>query len=66
MAGSARTAAATEQALIRSDLSLLRQLERVVDLDAEIPDGARQLRVTEQDLHRPQVFRPPIDQRLAI
>ena len=35
-----------------SELDLLRNAERVVDLDAEIADGAFELRVSELDLLR--------------
>lgn len=34
--------------LWRSDFDLLRDAERVVDLDAEVPDGAFEFRVPEQ------------------
>src|SRR6516225_2843546 len=42
---------------IRAQLKfdLLRDADRIVDLDTEISDGAFQLRVTEQQLHGPQV-----------
>jgi len=33
---------------VRSELDLLRDAERVVDLDAEIPNSAFELRVPEQ------------------
>jgi hypothetical protein len=35
-------------AICRSDLGLLSHLERVVDLDAEVPDGTFKLGMTEQ------------------
>ena len=46
-----------------SDLRLLRQFEGVVNLDAEVADRALQLGVPEQQLHRPEILRPPVDQR---
>jgi len=38
-------------------LNLLRNPERIVYLDAEVSDGAFELRVTEQNLDRPQIAR---------
>jgi len=35
------------------DLGLLRYFQSVVDLDAEIPHGALQLRMAEQELNSP-------------
>jgi hypothetical protein len=35
----------------RSDLDLLGDLDRVIDLDAEIPNGAFDLPMPEQKLH---------------
>ena len=46
-----------------SDISLLRQLERVVQFDAEIPNGAFNLGVTKKQLHRAQVVGSAIDKR---
>lgn len=45
-----------------SDIDLLRDLDGIVDLDAEITDSAFDLRVTEQELHGSKVTRPPVDQ----
>jgi hypothetical protein len=45
------------------DLSLLRELERVVNLDAKVPDCALDLAVTEQQLNRSEVLRPLVYQR---
>lgn len=39
------------------------QTERVLDVDAQVPDRAVELGVTEQDLHRAQVAGLPIDER---
>jgi hypothetical protein len=45
------------------DLGLLRDLEGVVDLDAEVSNRALQLRVAEPELHRSQVLRPRMNRR---
>jgi hypothetical protein len=45
-----------------SDINLFRYCQRVIDLDAEIPDRAFDLGMPEQELDHPQVARPPIDQ----
>ena len=47
----------------RSHLGLLRDLKRVVDLDAQVPDRAFGLGVPEQQLHSSEVLRPAVDQR---
>lgn len=47
---------------VASDLRLLRHFERIVYLDVEIPDGAFQLCMPEQQLNRSQVLRVPINQ----
>jgi hypothetical protein len=44
------------------DIDLLRDLDGVIDLDAEVAHSAFYLRVTEQKLHGPKVTRPPVDQ----
>lgn len=44
-----------------SDVDLLRDFDRVINLDAEIPDGAFDLRVTEQKLNRAKISGSPID-----
>jgi hypothetical protein len=46
-----------------SDVNLFRYRQSVVDLNAEIPDRAFNLGMTEQELDGPQVARPPINQR---
>lgn len=46
-----------------SDINLFGNGERVVHLDAEIADRAFDLDVAEQELHRSQIPRPPVDQR---
>ena len=44
-------------------LSLFGDLQRVVDLDSEVSDGALEFGVTEQELNRPEIPGPPVDQR---
>ena len=46
---------------VKSEFDLLGDAERVVDLDPEIANGAFQLGVTEQKLHRPQIAGLAID-----
>ena len=46
-----------------SEVSLLGQDQGVVHLDAEVADGALQLRVAEQELARTQIARALVDQR---
>jgi hypothetical protein len=43
------------RAPVRLELDLLRDAKRIVDLDAEVANSAFELRVPEQQLHRPQV-----------
>jgi hypothetical protein len=49
-------------ARISSDIDLLRNLDRVIDLDAERANDAFDLRMAEQNLDGPEVPRSPIDQ----
>jgi hypothetical protein len=44
------------------DVDLLRDFDVVIDLDAEVANGALDLRVREQELDRPQISGPPIGQ----
>ena len=44
-----------------SDIDLFRYGQGVINLDAEVSDGA-DLGVAEQELHRPQVTSAPVDQ----
>jgi hypothetical protein len=44
----------------RSGLGLFGHIECVVHLDAEVPDGTFELRMTEQQLYRAEVFRPAV------
>jgi len=46
-----------------SDVHLFRYCQGVIYLDAEISDSAFYFRVTEQELHGPQIARSTIDQR---
>ena len=46
-----------------SDLNLLRYRERVIDLNAQISDGALDLCVAEQELDGPKIAGAPINQR---
>src|SRR5271166_7000016 len=48
-------------ALAGSELNLLRDAEGVVDLDAEIADGAFELRMSEERLYGSQVARLPVN-----
>lgn len=46
------------------DFRLFRDLQCVIDVDAEVPDSAFQLAVPEQQLHYPQqVLSPAVNQR---
>ena len=46
-----------------SDINLFRYREGIIDLDAEVSDGAFDLGVAEQELHGPQVAGSTVDQR---
>lgn len=43
------------------DLRLFRHLESIIHLDAKIADRAFKLRMSQQQLYRPQVLCPAID-----
>ena len=45
-----------------SDINLFRYRQGVIDLDAEIPDRAFDLGMSEQELDGPEITRPSIDQ----
>jgi len=45
-----------------SDFGLLRHLQRIIDLDAEVSDRALQLGMTEQQVNRPEILGSPVDQ----
>jgi len=44
-------------------LGVLCQFQGIIDLNAEVPHGALELGVTQQELDCTQVLGPPIDQR---
>jgi hypothetical protein len=44
-----------------SDINLFRYCQGVIDLDAEIPDRAFDLGMTEQELDSPEIACPSID-----
>ena len=46
----------------RSDFGLLGHLQSIIHFNAKVTHGALQLGVAKKQLHRPQVFRPSIDQ----
>jgi hypothetical protein len=43
----------------------LSQSESILDIDAEVADGALDLRMAEQDLHGAQISRLLLDDRLS-
>jgi hypothetical protein len=45
-----------------SDINLFRYCQGVIDFDAEIPDRAFDLGVSEQELDSPEIACPAIDQ----
>jgi hypothetical protein len=45
-----------------SDINLFRYCQGIIDLDAEIPDRAFDLRMSEQKLDGPEIASPPVDQ----
>jgi hypothetical protein len=47
----------------RLHLSLLRDLQRVVDLDPEVSDRALKFAVVEEKLDGPEIPGPAVDQR---
>ena len=47
----------------RLHLGLLGDLQGVVDLDPEVSDRALQLGVPKEELNRPEISGPPVDQR---
>ena len=46
-----------------SDIRLLGDLQRIINLDAQIAHGTLQLRVAKKQLHGPQVPCATVDQR---
>ena len=63
MAGQRPTGSAVATGLAWLDLRLLRDLERIVDLDPEVPHGAFKFRVAKQQLNGAQILRATVDQR---
>ena len=59
MAGKRRKAS---PAFTQSNLSLLGDLEGIVDLDSEIPDRALQLCVSKKEVNGSQILRPSINE----
>ena len=47
---------------VRLHLSLLGDLQRVIDLDPEVPDRALKFAVAEEELDGPEIPGPPVDQ----
>ena len=47
---------------VSSDIDLLGDLDSVIDLNAEIPNGALDLRMAQQKLNRSEVSSSPVDQ----
>ena len=45
-----------------SDIDFLGDLDRIIDLDAEISNGALDLRMSEQKLYGSEVAGPPVNQ----
>ena len=46
----------------RLDFGLLRDFQRVINLDSKVSDGAFQLAMPKQKLNRSQILRPLVDQ----
>jgi hypothetical protein len=44
-----------------SDINFFRYCQGVIDFDAEIPDGAFELGMPQQELNGPEIARPSID-----
>ena len=54
---------AEERFKVSSDRRLLRELQGVLDFDAQVADRRFKLGVAKQQLHRPQVLGAPVNQR---
>ena len=61
-AGSKRSGRACPLCPCSSDINLFRDCEGVIHFDAEIPNGAFDLGMSEQKLDRPEIASPPVDQ----
>lgn len=46
-----------------SDIHLFGECNRVIDFDTEVSDCTFDLGVTKQQLNRPQIASPPVDER---
>ena len=62
LAGQRPSSPAVRDQPTKLHLSLLGDLQRVVDLDSEVSDGALKFAVAEQKLNRPEIPGPPVDQ----
>lgn len=47
-----------------SNINILSDFDRIIDFDAEIPDGAFDFRMSEQELDSTEVTRSPVDQKV--
>jgi hypothetical protein len=63
MAGRRPPSPAVAPSLVRLHLCLFRHLQRVVPLDCEVPHGALEPGVTEQELNGSEILSPAIDRR---
>src|SRR4029453_2973616 len=63
LAGTRPSNPAVATGVTRLDLGLLGDFQGIVNLNAEIPDGALELRVPEQQLHGSEISGPSVDQR---
>ena len=63
VAGQRPSSSAAVTSTARLHLCLLGDLQSIVNLDAEIPDGALELGVPEQELNGAEIPGPPVDQR---
>jgi hypothetical protein len=63
LAGQRPSNPAVATLLANLQLRLLGDLQSIVDLDTEVPDGTFELRVPEQQLDGTQALCPPVDQR---
>jgi hypothetical protein len=63
VAGQRPSSPAVADQLARLHLGLLGDLQRIVKLDPEIPDGAFEFGMAEEELNGPEVPGSPLDQR---
>lgn len=57
-----RATRAAESPFLTLHLRLFRQLQGVIDIDSQIPDGAFELGMSEKQLNSPDVLRSPVDE----